>query len=145
MLLKLLSVFGFAMIGLWEGVPLGFVLRLPPLLIAGTSALGSTVATLAVMLLGERIQARLAGRRKKAADQKERLIERVWRRYGIIGLGLLAPCLTGGPVGVAIGLLLRAPPRRLLFWMLLGIVLWSALLTGACVYGTAGIRRLITR
>jgi hypothetical protein len=145
MMFKLLSVFGFGMIGLWEGIPLGFVLRLPPLLIGLFSALGSAAATLLVVVLGKRLRSWLLRHRTPQKEgQKERLIDRIWHRWGIIGLGLLAPCLTGAPLGVALGLFLRAPAGRLLFWLLLGIVLWSALLTGAGVYGSAGVRRLIT-
>src|SRR5258708_3396622 len=120
------------MIGLWEGIPLGFVLRLSPLAIGLASALGSMAATLIVMLLGERVRALLVRRRGGVRPgEGERLIDRIWRRYGIIGLGLLAPCLTGAPVGVALGLVLRAPAGRLLFWLLIGIVLWTVVMTGA--------------
>ena len=143
--MKLLSVFALGMIGLWEGIPLGFVLRLPPLATGIASALGSMVATLLVLVLGERVRARLIRHRPQAEGrQRERLIDRVWRRYGIIGFGLLAPCLTGAPIGIAMGILLRVPAGRMLFWLLLGIVLWTTILTGAGVYGSAGIRRLIT-
>lgn len=146
MLIKLLSVFAFGMIGLWEGIPLGFVLKLPPVLTGIFSALGTTFATLLVLILGERVRTRLVRRRPQATEDvpRERLIDRVWRRYGIIGLGLLAPCLTGAPIGIAMGLVLRAPAGRMLFWLLIGIVVWTVILTGAGVYGSAGIRRLIT-
>lgn len=143
MLPKLFSVFLFGMIGLWEGIPLGFVLGLPPVLIGSVSALGSTTATLLVFLLGERVRARLLRPRPEGSVQPERLIERIWRRYGIIGFGLLAPGLTGAPIGVALGLFLRAPAARLLFWLLLGVALWSILLTAAGVYGSEGIIRLV--
>jgi hypothetical protein len=140
---KLLSVFALGMVGLWEGIPLGFVLGLPPFLTGLTSAMGSTVATLLAMLVGDRIRARLAAKRAKGPP-RDRLIDRVWRRYGIVGFGLVAPCLIGAPAGVALGLFLRAPSGRLLFWLIVGIGLWAVILTGAGVYGSEGIRRLIT-
>jgi len=143
MLGKLLSVFVLGMVGLWEGIPLGFVLGLPPFLTGLTSAIGSTVATLLAMLLGEQIRARLAAKRAKGGPPRDRLIDRIWRRYGIVGFGLLAPCLIGAPAGVALGLFLRVPPGRLLFWLITGIGLWAVILTGAGVYGSEGIRRLI--
>jgi hypothetical protein len=144
MLLKILSVFAFGMIGLWEGIPAGFVLRLPPLVVGTVSALGSAAATLLVFLLGERLQGWLLRRRGTGDPGKpERLIDRVWRRYGIIGFGLLAPCITGAPLGVALGLFFRAPARTLLFWLLVGIALWAVLLTVAGAYGSAGLRKLI--
>ena len=131
------------MIGLWEGIPLGFVLRVPPVLNGCVSALGSTTATLLVFLLGERVRTRLVRPRPERSEQAERVIERVWRRYGIIGFGLLAPCLTGAPIGVALGLFLRAPAGRLLFWLLIGVALWSIVLTAAGVYGSEGVMRLV--
>jgi hypothetical protein len=143
--LKISSVFGFGMIGLWEGIPMGFVLQLPALLVGVVSAFGSATATLIVFLLGERIQAWLLRRRGNAPPEKsDRLIDRVWRRYGVVGFGLLAPCLVGAPLGVALGIFLRAPARTLLLWLLAGIALWAVLLTIAGAYGSAGIRRLIT-
>jgi hypothetical protein len=39
---------------------------------------------------------------------------------------VLAPLLVGSPLGAALGLLLGAPPRRLLPWLAAGSLLWSA-------------------
>ncbi|HEX4335795.1 MAG TPA: small multi-drug export protein [Polyangiaceae bacterium] len=143
--LKVLSVFGFGMIGLWEGIPMGFVLQLPPLVVGVISALGSAAATLVVYFLGDRIQVWLLRRRGNTPPEKsDRLIDRVWRRYGVVGFGLLAPCLVGAPLGVALGLFFRAPARTLLVWLLAGIALWAVVLTIAGAYGSASIRRLIT-
>jgi hypothetical protein len=149
MWIKLLSVYGLGLIGLWESVPAGFALRLPPTLIGLVSALGSLTASLLVLLLGDRIRSRLLARRAKpdadAAAKPERLIDRVWRRYGIIGLGLVGPGLTGAPLGIALGLSLRAPARPLMLWTALGVVLWTVVLTLGGMAGTAGILRLIGR
>jgi hypothetical protein len=132
-------VFALGMIGLWEGIPAGFVLRLPPVAIGAASGAGSLSATLLVLVLGDRLRARLVRPRADGdGAPKERAIDRVWRRYGIIGFGLLAPVLTGAPLGVALGLLLRAPAARLLFWTVLGLVLWTVLLTVAGALGIAG-------
>ena len=145
--IKLLSVFGFGMIGLWEGIPAGFALRLHPLTVGVVAGAGSILATLLVTALGDRLRARLLRRRPpiEGRPAKERLIDRIWRRYGIIGLGLLSPVVTGGPLGVALGLVLRAPVSRLLPWTIAGIVLWSAVLTVAGFLGVAGVGRLLAR
>ena len=133
------------MVGLWEGVPAGFVLQLPPVTVGVTSALGSTCATLLVLVLGDRVRARLLRRRPEVegAAPRERAIDRVWRRYGTIGLGLLGPGLTGAPLAVALGLVLGAATGRLLRWTLLGITLWAAALTIVGTYSAAGLARLL--
>jgi hypothetical protein len=138
-------VFAFAMIGLWEGIPLGFVLGLPPIAVGLASALGSATATGLVLVLGEGIRTRLARRRGTGGvAPRERLIDRVWRKYGIIGFSLLAPGLVGGPIGVATGLLLGAPAKRLVPWLAIGIAAWTVALTVAGAYGSASVRALIT-
>lgn len=144
--LKLLAVFGLGMTGLWQGVPAGFALKLHPVVTGVTAAAGSLVATVLVVFLGDRLRERLL-RRKQPADsaQRERLIDRVWRRYGVVGLGLLGPGLTGAPLGAALGLSLRVPARRLLSWLALGIVLWSIALTLVGIFGVAGVLRLLGR
>ncbi len=144
--LKLLAVFGLGMTGLWQGVPAGFAMRLHPALTALTAAAGSLLATLLVVLLGDKLRERLL-RRKKSPDAapRDRLIDRVWRRYGVVGLGLLGPGLTGAPLGAALGLSLRVQARQLLGWLSLGIALWSLALTLVGMLGTAGILRLLGR
>jgi hypothetical protein len=141
--LKLLSVFGLGIIGLWEAIPAGFALRLHPLTIGVLSGAGSFLAALTVLLLGERLRERLLRRKPPTGEPRpERLIDRVWRNYGILGLGLLGPGITGAPLGIALGLSLRAPARRLMGWMSAGIVLWTLALTFVGMLGTAGLVRL---
>ncbi len=60
----------------------------------------------------------------------------------MIGLGLLAPLLIGAPIGAALGLALGVPASRVLFWISLGIVVWSTVLTLAGALGLAGIETL---
>lgn len=146
MRLELLAVFGLGMTGLWQGVPAGFALRLHPVVTGVTAAAGSFVATLIVVFLGDKLRERLL-RRKAAPDGApgERLIDRIWHRYGVVGLGLLGPGLTGAPLGAALGLSLRVPARKLLSWLALGIALWSLILTLAGIFGTAGLLRLLGR
>lgn len=146
MRLALLAVFGLGMTGLWQGVPAGFALRLHPLLTGVTAAAGSFVATLLVVILGDKLRARLLRPKKSPeAAPRERLIDRVWRRYGVVGLGLLGPGLTGAPLGAALGLSLRVPARQLLIWLSLGIMLWSLALTLIGLFGIAGVLRLLGR
>jgi membrane protein YqaA with SNARE-associated domain len=146
MWLKWLAVFGLGMTGLWQGVPAGFALRLHPAVTATTAAAGSFLATVIVLFLGDRLRERLL-RRKPATGEvpRERLIDRIWRRYGVVGLGLLGPGLTGAPLGAALGVSMGVSARRLLFWLSIGIVLWSIGMTVAAAAGTAGILKLLGR
>ena len=123
---KLLTIFVLGVAELWAAAPAGVLMRLHPLLVCAVAALGAVSGGTAVILLGERVKAWLQRRHKgeKMADRHGFLF-RIWLRYGVAGWGILAPLLIGSPLGAAFGLVLGAPPRRLMAWLAVGSVLWS--------------------
>ena len=143
-MLQLLTVFALAMVELWAAIPAGLALGLNPLLVGLGASAGAILSTVIVILTGERLRNWLVRRySKKKNPRQPGLVTRLWQRYGLIGLGLLAPLLTGAPIGAALGLSLGAQAGRLIFWMSLGIVLWAAILTVAGTLGFAGIKALL--
>lgn len=123
---KLLTVFALGVAELWAAAPFGALMKLDPVLVCVVAALGAAAGGTVVILLGERVKAWLARRRQgEKMEKKQGLLYRVWLRYGVAGWGLLAPLLVGSPLGAALGLVLGAPPRRLLPWLAAGSVLWS--------------------
>jgi hypothetical protein len=142
-ILKLLSVVALASIELWAAIPTGLALGLNPVVVGLGAAVGAILGTLIVVLVGGRLRNWLVRRySSKKEKQKPGLISKIWQRYGLIGLGLLAPFLTGAPLGAALGLSLGAQPWRLMVWMSFGIVLWAAILTIAGSLGFAGIEKI---
>lgn len=140
LVVSFLTVLGLGALELWVAVPTGFLLGLDPVLIGVATAGGALSGSFSVAIAGERMRIRLM--RHHGGDRgkrKEGSIYRIWSRFGVVGLGLLAPLLTGAPLGTAIGIALGAPIRRLLIWMGVGIVLWSAGLTFAFAVGLIGI------
>ena len=143
LVMKLLTVFGLGAVELWAAIPAGFALQLHPVTIGFTAAVGAMLGTLAVILLGKRLRDWLIRRHSGGKEKGQSgLIHRIWHLYGMIGLGLLAPLLIGAPIGAALGLALGVPASRVLFWISLGIVVWSTVLTLAGVLGLSGIETL---
>jgi hypothetical protein len=142
-LLSLLAVFGLGAVELWAAVPAGLALRLHPIAIGCTAALGAVLGIVAMGLMGERVRRwllRWRGLERSGARQGR--LTRLWMRYGVIGLGLAAPLLVGAPLGTAVGMSLGAPTGRLLFWMSLGAVLCTVMLTVAGTLGLVGLESL---
>lgn len=140
-LMKLLTVFGLGIVDMWVAILAGFVLQLHPLETAIAVAIGAILGVLVVLKLGERMRTILMHNRK-SEDKKLGRIHRIWDRYGVEGLGMLAPLLVGAPLGAALGITLGAPVKRLLLWMSLGIILWSTVFTLVGLLGLAGIEAL---
>lgn len=140
MLLKLMTVLGLGVLELWGAIPVGFALGLHPVLTALVAAGGALLGVLLVLAVGEGVRAKLGRRREGRGEEgRHARIRRIWLRWGVVGLGLLAPLLTGAALGTALGLSLGAPAPRLLLWMSTGILLWSALLTALGWLGLAGL------
>ncbi len=142
-LLSLLVVFGLGAVELWAAVPAGLALQLHPITIGTTATLGALLGILAVGFMGEGVRTWLL--RWLGSESEGRLqgrIDRLWTRYGVVGLGLLAPLLIGAPLGTALGMALGAPTSRLLFWMSLGAVFCSLSLTVAGTFGLMGLQSL---
>ena len=143
LLLKLLTVFALAAVELWAAIPAGLALRLHPVTVGVAAAAGAILAATVVILAGDRLRAWLARRHDGKLEQgRDGLIRRVWDRWGAMGLGLLAPILTGAPLGAALGLTLGVPAGRLLLWISLGVILWSVIITIAGIFGLAGFEAL---
>ncbi len=138
----LVSVFGIAFLSLWASIPAGIALSLHPLLVVATAALSYACGVALVVIAGQPVRdwimRRLGGR---ASSNPDSAIRRVWNRYGLIGLALLAPVTVGAQVGAIIGMSLNAPPRRLFVWMSLGGLLWSVAFAAAISLGVAAVGR----
>jgi len=134
LLLKGASVFGTGLLELWAAIPLGFALGLPAVVTGVLSAASSIVSAAIVMYLGGSLRTWLLRRMEKKGKKQGRM-GRIWEKYGIVGLGFLSPLLTGAPLGAAIGISLGANPGKLLWWMTIGIVVWTILLTAAVELG----------
>jgi uncharacterized membrane protein len=91
------------------------------------------VGAVLVTVAGERLQRWLYSRGWLSKRRKR--IERMWERYGILGVAFQAPMLTGAPLGTLVALGLGAPAKRLLIWMCIRLVLWGAVLTGVAALG----------
>lgn len=140
---SIIAVFGASIIELWLGIPLGFFLKLNPLLIVILSLAGSILSAYLVIILGEGIRKRFIKWRYGEQSIKKGRLYYIWDKYGIIGLGLLSPLLFGAPLGAALGIGLGAPRYRLLFWMSIGIVIWSIFLTALGFFGLMSFQSIL--
>ena len=137
--LRLLTIIALGAVELWAAIPAGLALKASPVVVGVAAAVGAMLGVLVVVVLGEHVRHWLPGRhRGDRATGSHGLIRAIWDRYGVIGLGLFAPIVTGAPLGAALGLALGSPAGRLLFWMFTGIAVWSAILTLVGVLGMAG-------
>jgi len=94
-----------------------------------------------VVLIGTPLRERLTKRFNISTEHDpNKLIWRVWDRYGLIGLSLLAPVTLGAQIGALIGLSLGVKPRSLILAMSLGIIPWCIGIGAAVALGLQVVR-----
>lgn len=122
----------------------GLSLQLDPFVTAIIATIGAILGVMVILSFSERIRKWKWLAKKHYCDKgkESSLICSPWHRYGTAGLGLLAPVLIGASFGTVIGIVLGAPKRILLFWMIIGIVIWCLISAFGIDMGIADIRRL---
>ena len=133
---KIMTVTGLGIVELWAAIPTGTALKLNPIINGFASGLGAFLGALLVIIIGDRLRNWLL-KKKEKAHKNDGQIYRIWEKYGVIGLGMLSPLITGALLGAAIGISLGASPKRLLFWMTIGIAIWTVVLTMISTLGFA--------
>ena len=141
---SILIVFLTGVIELWMAIPLGAALKLSPLSTAISSALGAISAALIVAFSGDGLRRRfLKWRYGSENNLKKGRMYNIWNKYGVAGLGLLSPLFFGAPLGAALGIVLGASKNRLILWMTMGILIWSAGLTAAVFLGLISLESYV--
>jgi Ca2+/H+ antiporter, TMEM165/GDT1 family len=130
---KILSTAAAGALDVWVGIVTGLALGLSPALSGAVSVASALAGVTLVVALGGRLR-ELVYRSRRLARHRER-VEHVWERYGIPGVALQAPLLTGPVLATLLALALGAPARPLLLWMLASVVFWGAVITGAAALG----------
>jgi hypothetical protein len=133
LLLALPLTVALGALDLWAAIPAGLVLGLLPVLRGVAATSGGLLGAVLVTIAGERLQ-RLLYSQRWFSKRRER-VERLWSRYGLIGVAFQSPVFAGTLISTLVALGLGAPPRRLLFWISVRLVFWGGVLTGAAVLG----------
>ena len=141
--LQLLSVAAIAVVELWAAIPAGIAMGLPAPLVWAATACGALTGIAVVVFAGDRLRTWLVARFGHGGARPGGRLRRLWDRYGVIGWGLLAPLLLGAPLAAAIGVALGAARSRLVFWLGVGAVVWTTVLTVVAVLGEEAVRRLV--
>ena len=142
-LLKIIIVIVLGFIQLWGAVPAGLAMGLDPVLTVVGTCIGAIISAMLVIIFGKKFRTWILSKFAKK-DKKEQFgfIERIFHRYGAIGFGFISPLIPGVCIGMAIGIALGIPARKLTLWMIIGVFAWTTLLTTLAMLGITVISSL---
>ncbi|HDR7386534.1 TPA: small multi-drug export protein, partial [Bacillus toyonensis] len=68
-------------------------------------------------------------------SKKETRSRKIWERYGIPGLALLAPILVGTDIAAVLALTFGSNRTHVISWMTVSLAVWTVIFTVAAMYG----------
>ncbi|MBS3771294.1 MAG: hypothetical protein V5A59_08920 [Bacteroidales bacterium] len=124
------TIFIAGVTGIWKGIPVGFAMQAHPLLTAGFTALGSIVLVMILLLSGEPFKQWILNRYgQKKLERNKGKFSRLMDRYGVAGIGLLGCGVIGPLLSTLLGLIFVRKTKKLIPFLIAGIIFWSSGLT----------------
>ena len=129
-MLKIFTVAGLATFEIWAAIPAGFAFGLNPWTIFFASLVGGLVGVFVAAYLGDKIELFFSKYRKpKTEKPKTGLAYKLWKRYGLIGLGFIGTFTVGAPISLAVGVGFNVNLSKLVPWCCLGVFARCAIFT----------------
>lgn len=122
-------------------VPLGIAWGLSPIAVGIIGFAGNLLTVILLCMFSLQVSAwrerrRIAqGKERGTLSKREERAKRLWERYGLPVLALLAPVAVGTDIAAAIALVLGSLPKRVLGWMAVSLAFWSTVMAVGSVYG----------
>lgn len=122
-------------------VPLGIAWGLSPIGVGIIGFAGNLLTVIVLCIFARQFAAwrerRRIGKGKESGSlsKREERAKRLWERYGLPVLALLAPIAVGTDIAAAIVLVLGSLPQRVFGWMAVSLAFWSAVMAVGSVYG----------
>lgn len=121
-----LTAFGLGFLYFISAIPAGVAAHAPPPAAAVAAWLGYSAGGLVVLMAGAPLRSWIRRKLKiNPAPDPTKLFWRVWHRFGLWGLGLIAPVTIGPQATVVIALALGETPRRIQLAISLGVLPWT--------------------
>jgi len=134
----IVSTFGLAFFWFIGAIPAGAALNLALPIAALTAWISYAAGVAVIVLIGAPLRERIIRRFNLSLEHDpNKLFWRAWDRFGLIGLGLLAPVTVGSQIGALIGLALGVSSLRLLIAMVVGAALWTLVIAGLVAVGVS--------
>ncbi len=118
-------------------IPIAILNGLNAILVGIISFFGNLITVLLLVVFIEKYQQWREKRKDGNARQSKRTNRAIgiWNKYGLPGLMLLGPILTGSHIAVLIAFSLGARKQKVILWSIISLGLWAIIITILSYYG----------
>ena len=137
----LITAFGLGFLYFISAIPAGVAAHAPVWAAALAAWLGYSAGGLVVLLAGAPLRVWITRKLKiNPTPDPTKLFWRIWHRFGLWGLGLIAPVTIGPQATAAIALALGERPLRIQLAISLGVFPWAVALGGLTAVGAHAMK-----
>ena len=126
MLYKILLVGLLATFEIYVAIGTGMAFNLSSNVLFFTTVTGGVIGVFVAAFLGDKIRSFILKYKKPKpvkAGNKDKMILKLWGKYGVVGVGFLGTFIVGAPISIGIGYGFGIQPKKLVNWCLLAVVL----------------------
>ncbi|WP_087973236.1 small multi-drug export protein [Oceanobacillus rekensis] len=119
-------------------IPLGIIRGLSPFWVMGLSFIGNLLTVIPIIIGFEKFKIWFAKRNQKKEKETSKRTNRgkkIWDKYGLPGLAMLGPILTGTHIAAIIGMSLGSEKKWVTLWMIISIGVWTLIFGIATILG----------
>ncbi|UJL46233.1 small multi-drug export protein [Virgibacillus sp. NKC19-16] len=119
-------------------IPLGIVRGLSPFWVMLLAFVGNVITVLPVVFGADKIMEWYAKRREKKGKESSNRNDRgrrIWNKYGLPGLALLGPIVTGIHLAALIAMTLGAQKTSATIWLTISLGIWTLVLGIGTILG----------
>jgi hypothetical protein len=136
-----LTAFGLGFLYFISAIPAGVAAHAPVWLAAVAAWLGYSAGGLVILMAGAPLRNWITRKLKiNPTPDPTKLFWRVWHRFGLWGLGLIAPVTIGPQATAVIALALGESPRRIQLAISLGVATWAVAISILTAFGAKALR-----
>ncbi|AGA31821.1 Small multidrug efflux protein - like protein [Thioalkalivibrio nitratireducens DSM 14787] len=122
-------------------IPVAIGVGLAPIPVTVVSFVGNALPVFGIIVLFRAWERRHGPLRRHWSPRARS----IWERYGLPGIALAGPVVTGIHLAAVMALALQADRQRTAIWMTLSLALWSVATTVVTLMGFEGLRWLFDK
>lgn len=130
MIYKILTVILLSSFEIYVAIASGLAFNLSPHVICIATLVGGISGVFIAAFLGDQIKAFIARYRKprvinieKKLSTKEKMMLKLWNKYGVFGIGFLGTFILGAPASIGIGYGFGVHPKQLIKLCLIAVTI----------------------
>lgn len=133
---KIIVVGALATFEIYAAIPAGFAFGFEAIWVFTICVIGGLLGVFVTAYVGDKIRQWIRKGKEPKPKKTSNWANKLWEKYGTIGLGLIGTFTIGAPISIAVGVGFNANIHKLVMWSCIGVILRCAVFTTIGHFGS---------